>query len=111
MKTQTLVNSSHLIRQGRIMAIVLKPELEQRIARQVESGRYHSADEVVQKSLDLLEAKDAATTEASQESTASVWELARRIRSQIPDEAFESVPADLSVNHDHYLYRTPKVSE
>ena len=93
------------------MSIVLSPNLEQRITRLVESGQYHSVDEVIEKGLNLLDVKEISERPESTGEHPSVWELARRIRSKIPEEAFDSVPADLSINHDHYLYGTPKVSE
>lgn len=42
------------------MGILLNPELESRIAAKVQSGRYRSADEVVEKGLELLDARDGA---------------------------------------------------
>jgi len=30
------------------------------------------------------------------------------ISSEIPDEEWEKLPSDGSVNHDHYLYGAPK---
>lgn len=38
-------------------------------------------------------------------------ETIARIRESIPEEAWEEVPRDLSINHDHYLYGSKKVEE
>ncbi len=40
------------------MHVTLTPEFEQLVARKVESGRYHSAAEVVHEGLRLLEEQD-----------------------------------------------------
>lgn len=40
------------------MQITLTPEFEQLVARKVESGRYHSAAEVIHEGLRLLEEQD-----------------------------------------------------
>jgi hypothetical protein len=38
----------------------------------------------------------------------SLWERIRDIVERVPAEAWESVPTDLSEQHDHYIYGTPK---
>lgn len=104
------------------MAIVLKPELEERIVRTMKRDFYRSADEVIERSLDLLDARGAAfqeqktpvpegTITPEEAKTSSILELARRIRAQVPEEEWAKLPADLGINHDHYLYGTRKVSE
>lgn len=37
--------------------------------------------------------------------------MAEELRAGIPAEELAKVPRDLSVNHDHYLYGSPKVEE
>lgn len=93
------------------MGILLNPELERRIALKVESGQYHSADEVVQQGLDLLEARDAEQQPASAHPEPPIWETIIRLGQQIPEDELASIPTDLSINHDHYLYGAPKVEE
>jgi antitoxin ParD1/3/4 len=44
------------------MNVSLTPELEKFIASKVESGRYHSASEVVREALRLLEERDQVKT-------------------------------------------------
>jgi putative addiction module CopG family antidote len=90
------------------MAIILNPDLEQRIERLVESGRYQSADEVVQEGLDLL---DSGETASPSEAKAPLWERITAIGRSVPDEDWATVPRDLSLNLDHYLYGAPKKSE
>jgi Arc/MetJ-type ribon-helix-helix transcriptional regulator len=94
------------------MTIVLNPEMERRIARLVESGQYHSAEEVIGESLDLLKARDADSHSSSEGGKGeTIWEMATRITASVPDEEWAKLPTDLSINLDHYLYGAPKVSE
>ena len=37
-----------------------------------------------------------------------LWEIAQELASQIPPEEWEKVPADASINLDHYLYGAPR---
>jgi hypothetical protein len=39
------------------------------------------------------------------------WQMVLEIGASIPDEEWEKVPTDLSINLDHYLYGAPKVEE
>jgi len=41
----------------------------------------------------------------------SIWELAREISASVPPEEWEKMPADASINLDHYLYGAPKCEE
>jgi Arc/MetJ-type ribon-helix-helix transcriptional regulator len=91
------------------VGIVLNPELERRIAAQIESGAFGSADEVRDESLKLLETRNGGSQKPAK--TESVWEIAARIRRDIPEEALASLPRDLSKNVDRYLYGAPRVEE
>ncbi len=98
------------------MGITLNPGLEKRIAEKVKSGEYASADELIAKSLDLLDGKDDAPQDGSRGSDSvpvrePIWETLVRLGREIPDEAWASVPSDLSKNLDHYLYGAPKETE
>lgn len=92
------------------MGILLNPELERRIALKVESGRYGSAEEVIARSLDLLESRENGSQSEIEEDE-PIWETIIRMGKQIPEEELASLPPDLSINHDHYLYGAPKVTE
>jgi len=93
------------------MTIALNPDLEQRITSKVESGRYRSNAEVIQESLDLLEARDAAMHDADSNSEPHIWETIVSLGRQIPEEEWAQIPDDLARNVDHYLYGSPKASE
>ena len=36
------------------------------------------------------------------------WEIAAKLMAEVPEEAWDNVPSDLSINVDHYLYGAPK---
>ncbi|MGA2170584.1 MAG: type II toxin-antitoxin system ParD family antitoxin [Terracidiphilus sp.] len=93
------------------MDILLNPDLEHRIASKVQSGRFQSPAEVIQKGLDLLDARDSATQTPPAQNEDSISEIFVRLGQQIPMEEWSKVPVDLSKNLDHYLYGSPKDSE
>ena len=37
-----------------------------------------------------------------------IWEVFEELAQATPDEELDKIPHDGSVNHDHYLYGTPK---
>jgi Arc/MetJ-type ribon-helix-helix transcriptional regulator len=95
------------------MSIALTPELEERIAAKMQTGFYQSPAEVVEASLDLLEARDRAFAEAANGAdlpdSRPAWERIVAIGQDVPREAWDTVPTDLATNLDHYLYGSPKV--
>jgi Arc/MetJ-type ribon-helix-helix transcriptional regulator len=95
------------------MSVILSPELEERIAAQIRSGFYQLPSEVVEASLDLLEARDRAAAEvgngADLPDSHPAWERIVAIGQAVPQEAWNSAPTDLATNLDHYLYGSPKV--
>ncbi len=40
-----------------------------------------------------------------------IWEKIDEIMQSVPEEAWEGMPTDGSLNHDHYLYGAPKRKE
>ncbi|MGA3372782.1 MAG: type II toxin-antitoxin system ParD family antitoxin [Terracidiphilus sp.] len=93
------------------MSILLNPELEQRIAVKVQSGRYRSPAEVIEEGLDLLEARDLAPQTSAAPNEPPIWETIVKIGKKIPEEEWAGIPTDLARNLDHYLYGSPKASE
>ncbi len=53
---------------------------------------------------DLASEAAATSTKAGQ----TLWELAQECIKDVPPEAFEELPTDGALNHDHYLYGAPK---
>lgn len=69
------------------MNVSLTPELEKFVASKVESGRYHSASEVVREALRLLEERDQVKTAQLTEFN---QELGRRLDALDRGERVES---------------------
>jgi hypothetical protein len=40
-----------------------------------------------------------------------IWEVIEEISNQIPEEEWNKIPSDASINLDHYLYGAPKKSK
>ena len=93
------------------MGILLNPELESRIAAKVQSGRYSSADEVVEQGLELLEARDGADSPRGPMDGAQIAKWILELAKSIPEEELSKLPTDLASNVDHYLYGAPRQSE
>jgi len=91
------------------MKISLSPDVERLITEKVNSGRYHSADEVVREGLDLLQQQESKVQQSAAPTTSLdiAFDL---IAKDVPDADWESVPSDLSKNLDHYLYGAHKTS-
>jgi hypothetical protein len=92
--------------------MILTPELEERIAAEMRRGLYHSPCEVVEASLDLLEARERSAGQsgdgADSFGSRPMWERIVAIGQAVPLEAWEMIPTDLATNLDHYLYGSPK---
>jgi putative addiction module CopG family antidote len=93
--------------------------LDQFVARQLASGRYHSYDELVEDALRLLQEREAEEDRNGEQDTVTqappakkpIWEIAEELFGDIPDEEPERLPVDGAAQHDHYIYGTPKRSE
>ncbi len=92
------------------MKISLSPEVERLIAEKVRSGRYHSADEVVRESLELLQEREGGARLPTSNHACSLAGAFETIAGDVPDSDWETVPVDLSKNLDHYLYGGQKTS-
>ena len=92
------------------MKISLSPDIERLIAEKISSGLYHSADEVVREGLELLQERENKTRRPPSNGAANLAAAFESIASDIPDKDWESIPADLSKNLDHYLYGGQKTS-
>jgi len=92
------------------MNFSLSPDVERLIAEQVRSGRYHSADEVVREGLELLREREKVAQHSPSNGTANFAAAFENIAKDVPDKDWDSVPADLSKNLDHYLYGGQKTS-
>lgn len=57
---------------------------------------------------EVLEMVEKKALASRQNNARPIWEVIAEISSEIPDEEWETLPSDGSVNHDHYLYGAPK---
>jgi Arc/MetJ-type ribon-helix-helix transcriptional regulator len=98
------------------MTIHLPEDLETSIRAEVDRGRFASVDDAMaeavrsflrQTSPEVAEpaANGHAETPAEHK---PIWEEILEITAEIPDEAWDALPTDLSAQHDHYIYGTPK---
>ncbi|MDS3859959.1 hypothetical protein RIF25_03965 [Thermosynechococcaceae cyanobacterium BACA0444] len=51
------------------------------------------------------------SSESTELNISSLLDLVTQIQAQVPIEEWQKLPTDLSINHDHYLYSSPKVEE
>jgi putative addiction module CopG family antidote len=90
--------------------------LEQFVARQLASGRYHSYDELVEDALRLLQEREVEEDRNGEADAGAqappakkpIWEIAEELLAEVPEEAFDRLPVDGAAQHDHYIYGTPK---
>jgi Arc/MetJ-type ribon-helix-helix transcriptional regulator len=98
------------------MTIHLPPEIESSIQAAVHSGHFASLDAAMTKAASLLlqqlKQEQTATLAASQGPPAPahkpIWEVFHELSAAVPEEVWDSLPPDLSEQHDHYIYGTPK---
>lgn len=92
------------------MSIKLNPDLERRITVKVQSGRYQSPVEVVEASLELLEARDAAVEKVLDVAARPVWETVAELGQEVSQEEWAQVPSDLERDLDRHLYGAAKIA-
>ena len=96
------------------MTISLSPKLEKLVHDKVASGQYESAEAVVAEALQLLQERDENHTPSDdsqaeeEEEHRPIWEVALELFKDIPEEEFKNYPTDGALEHDHYIYGTPK---
>ncbi len=100
------------------MTINLPPHIESSIQAAVHRGRYASLDDAMTEAASLLvqrleqeqaQAKPPAASHAdAAQADNPIWEVIEEENRSIPPEVWAALPADLSEQHDHYIYGTPK---
>jgi Arc/MetJ-type ribon-helix-helix transcriptional regulator len=99
------------------MTIHLPKDLESSILATVHSGRFASLDDAMTEAASLLvqrlkqeqaEKKQPAAGEPAPSAQKPIWEVIEEENRSIPPEVWDALPADLSEQHDHYIYGTPK---
>ena len=97
------------------MMIHLPPEIDRTIQDAVRSGRYASLDDAMTEAATLLverlrQEQAGAEPPAPPHGDADrpIWEVIEEENRSIPPEVWAELPADLSEQHDHYIYGTPR---
>jgi Arc/MetJ-type ribon-helix-helix transcriptional regulator len=99
------------------MTIQLPENLESSIREAVHSGQFPSVDDAMAEAARLLlsQLKQRPVTPAipaDEEPPVAphrpIWEELQELTAGIPDEVWDKLPTDLSEQHDHYIYGTPK---
>ncbi len=79
----------------------MQTEIADTIYRKVKSLPLDKQEEI----LEFIEEKISA---ADKKETRPIWEVITEISSEVPEEEWAKLPSDGSLNHDHYLYGSPK---
>ena len=95
------------------MTIHLPPHIESSIQAAVQCGRFASLDEAMTEAATLLvqrlnQEQAQATPAAASQGGKPIWEVFQELSATVPDEVWDALPTDLSQQHDHYIYGTPK---
>src|SRR5437879_2417269 len=99
------------------MTIHLPPDLEGYVQGEVQRGRFGSEEEAITEAVKLLRqqqcnestASAAAHAQATPESDLPPpCQMILDVMKDVPDDAFDRIPADSSEQLDHYVYGTPK---
>ncbi len=96
------------------MTIRLPEDVESSIHAEVTNGHFASVDEAIVaawrafRQPDQAHAEPERTEDPSAPPRKPIWEVFQEISASIPDEEWDALPTDLSEQHDHYIYGTPK---
>jgi Arc/MetJ-type ribon-helix-helix transcriptional regulator len=98
------------------MTIHLPPHIESSIQAAVRCGRFASLNEAMTEAASLLvqrlnQERAQAKPEANQAAAPMhkpIWEVFQELSASVPAEVWDALPTDLSEQHDHYIYGTPK---
>lgn len=98
------------------MTITLPGDLEHSLQAAVQTGRFGSADdlvaEIVREYLRRPDVREAApgplAGQGAAEERKPIWERIQDLMADVPEEEWDRLPTDLSEQHDHYIYGTPK---
>jgi Arc/MetJ-type ribon-helix-helix transcriptional regulator len=97
------------------MTIHLPESLDFSIRDAVRNGRFASVDDAMAEAARLLlrqlEQGSQSISPSGRAAPAAykpIWEEIAEITADVPEEAWDALPTDLSDQHDHYIYGTPK---
>jgi Arc/MetJ-type ribon-helix-helix transcriptional regulator len=95
------------------MTIQVSKDVENAINAAVQSGRFASADEMIDTLVHEYQerhqhTRPAASQQSAAEAHKRIWEVAAELRKSIRPEEWDKLPKDGARQHDHYIYGTPK---
>jgi Arc/MetJ-type ribon-helix-helix transcriptional regulator len=100
------------------MTIHLPESLKTSLLEAVVSGRYASLDHAMAEAASMLIERlkheqaaphCAVNSEEPNDSTEKpIWQEILDMTADVPDDEWDKLPTDLSEQHDHYLYGTPR---
>lgn len=97
------------------MTIHVSKDVENAINAAVQSGQFASVDEMIDKLVrefaQRTQQPPAATQPPPAQPDKPIWEVFQELSASVPDEVWDALPPDLSAEHDHYIYGTPKRHE
>jgi hypothetical protein len=65
-------------------------------------------DEAVAHAMEMRGRQPSASPPDAATGHKPIWEVFQEISASVPDEVWATLPTDLSEQHDHYIYGTPK---
>lgn len=87
------------------MTIHLPKEVENSINAAVHRGHFASVDDAMTEAAHLLLHK---LNQGQAAAGKPIWQEILELTADVPDEVWDALPTDLSAQHDHYIYGTPK---
>lgn len=99
--------TSELARKVRLSMPSVREDLVREIKQKIKSGQYNiDSETLAQDVISHLANKVSGTPMKTQ--SQPLEDLLNEIHASVPEEDWDSLPTDLSHNHDHYIYGTNK---
>jgi len=87
--------------------------VREQLSKELEQAPESLVEEILNFCLFLKQRQQAkANNQAIAPKTNGILDLLERVKAiqaQVPNEEWDKIPHDGSINHDHYLYGSPKV--
>jgi hypothetical protein len=84
----------------------------QQLSQELEQSPDSIIEEILNFCLFLKQRQQEKIIEANSKQASGILDLleqVKEIQAQVPTEEWDKLPHDGSINHDHYLYGTPKI--
>ncbi|MBD2152718.1 hypothetical protein H6F44_21720 [Pseudanabaena sp. FACHB-1277] len=89
--------------------------VREQLSQELEQASDSLVEEILDFCLFLKQRQQAkVNNKATETKTNGILDLLERVKeiqAQVPPEEWDKLPHDGSINHDHYLYGSPKVEE